>query len=159
MKNIKHILGNLFSRPTIIGPQEVIVVTPSITSRLVIGPTPVEIIRPATHLLISPNPRGVWEEKGWEIERLFGRQIYRGYFQVRDRNTRKNHRYQGRIENTKLNFTPFIANPPTGIRTHPKGPCFSRISDEWFQVHWHRPPRNVDDAILYIEKVLDEVVN
>jgi hypothetical protein len=29
----------------------------------------------------------------------------------------------------------------------------------WFQLNWHRGANNVDDAILYLEKVLDEAVN
>jgi hypothetical protein len=55
--------------------------------------------------------------------------------------------------------TAYIADPPPEIRRHPHGACFQLYRDPWFQLHWSRPARNPDDAILYMERVLDESIN
>lgn len=117
---------------------------------LVIGPD-----RPVT---IGPTPRGVWEEQGWTRYRNDGTWVYEGYYRVRDRHGRQR-RFPGRVIVRPGEVRPYIADPPAELRTHPKGPCFMLAHTPWFQVHWHRPAGNADEAILYIEKVLAEALN
>jgi hypothetical protein len=33
------------------------------------------------------------------------------------------------------------------------------VDGAWFHVNWRQPARNADEAILYLEKVLDEAIN
>ena len=146
----------LFSRkinPIVIGPQpdRVIVVRPS--NPIVVGPA-----RQAD-VVIRPERRGVWEEKGWRQVRHGSQDIYDGYYLVMDRRTRCPLRFSGRIIAERGEFLTYIADPPKNIKNHPKGPCFSAETPPWFHLHWHHAPENVDEAILYMEKILAEVLN
>lgn len=138
---------------------QVIQVGPSHASRIVIGPSTAIVVHPSPPVLVQPPARGAWQEKGWIMEHRPGRETYRGQYAVIDRAPQQHQRFTGRLEVVRREILAFIADPPPAIRSHPKGPCFSLISEGWYQIHWHRPPRNVDDAILYIEKILDEVIN
>lgn len=144
--------------------KEVIVVNPS--SSVVVGPSPILVepktrirIEPTNSIQVIPLRRGAWDEKGWTYHRNNGYRLYRGYYEVTSGMNKQPYRYQGKIEVANRDITPYIASPPISIKDHPKGPCFSRSTGDWFRVHWHSPPDNVDDAILYIEKLLSEVLN
>ena len=54
----------------------------------------------------------------------------------------------------------YVHDPPTGLKAHPKGPCFQLLEPGglWFKVHWHRPPKNGEVARAYVEQILAEVV-
>ena len=116
---------------------------------LVVGPS--EILR------IEPPPRAAWDERGWRSTEAGGGLVYEGEYHV----TRAGQpqRFTGRIVMKNGAVTPYIANPPTQIRRHPKGPCFQLSNAPWFRVHWYRPAANVDDALLYVERVLYEALN
>jgi hypothetical protein len=139
--------------------KQLIQIGPSRSSEIVIGPSTTIIVRPSIPVLIQPPPRGAWQEKGWIMEHHAGSETYRGQYVTIDRALRQHQQFAGRLETLHREIRAFIADPPSGIRTHPKGPCFSLIGEGWYQIHWHRAPKNVDDAILYIERILDEVVN
>jgi hypothetical protein len=107
---------------------------------------------------VRPVARGVWDEKGWVRERRNGALVYQGTFHVTGRRSRLQRRFAGQISLADGKVAVYIADPPSEIKNHPKGPCFTRLSGNWFQLHWHRPARNVDEAILYVEKVLAEAL-
>lgn len=143
----------------IVHPNRPIVVGPSYSPDIIVGPKSPVLVEPSQSIRIQPPARGAWQEKGWAIQHNTGQDIYRGYYIVKDWNSNQSRSYPGRIDVSRRNIQSFIANPPAAIRSHPKGACFSLISEGWFQIHWHRSPHNVDDAILYIERILDEVLN
>ncbi len=117
-----------------------------------------QVIGPNRPLTIGPLPRDAWEEQGWVRHRDDGDWVYRGYYRVRDRRGRLR-RFPGRVIVGPDGVRPYIADPPAELRAHPKGPCFMLVHAPWFQVHWHRPAGNADEAILYIEKILAEALN
>lgn len=136
--------------------RETVVIKPA--SVVVVQPLSVEAvtIQPSRAVQVTPPERGAWDERGW-TRRANGRsEIYEGYYAVGTR------RFRGRIEvrgNRGRNVTACIDNPPPEIKHHPHGACFQLVRDGWFILHWARPARNVDDAILYMERVLDESLN
>jgi hypothetical protein len=113
-------------------------------------------VRPAPRVKVDPPQRGAWDERGW-TRRTEGRnEIYAGNYQAGQRT------FAGRIqiEERSRRITAFIHNPPREIKRHRKGPCFQQygIGTGWFVLHWRRPAQNVDDAILYMERILDESI-
>ena len=143
----------------VVGPRPVTVVGPAARAALVIGPSQTLTAPPRAALQVAPPRRAVWDEKGWSLDRSGRAAVYRGDFQVTERRSGQRRRFHGRIDAAHNEWVPYICEPPAGIRSHPKGPCFNLIDNGWYRIHWHRPPRNVDDAILYVERVLDEVIN
>jgi hypothetical protein len=154
----------------IIGPADVIVVGPSEEEPcLIVGPSepilvgpsePIVVIGPPEPLVVEPPPRGMWEDRGWtRCDQKNGREVYEGYFQVTRRRTGQPCRYQGCVIVDHREVVPYIADPPGELRDHPKWPCFTLVKAPWFRLEWERPAQNVDDAILYVEKVLDEALN
>jgi len=168
--------------PSVIGPSETVVLRPADGNPLVIGPAsairvspssqppgepvlvrpsedPVLVVRPAEPLVVEPPPRGAWDERGWARRSNNGRTTYEGYYQVLDRRGQQSRRFPGRVVVGRRSTTPYIADPPHQIKRHPKGPCFTVTKAPWFRIEWRRPATNVDDAILYVEKILDEALN
>ena len=136
-----------FRGKTIIRPSPVILINP--------GPT--QLISPGASIIIRPQPRGVWDDQGWYREANFEGQCYTGYYQVTSKNGQK-YSFPGKIITTRIEVQAYISNPPAQIKRHEKGPCFQLADPPWFFVHWHIQPTKVDDAILYIENILYEVL-
>ena len=136
----------------VIGPAERVVIGPgSATSdRILIAPR-----RMAT--IITPPPRAVWDEQGWVVREQDGKQIYEGNYRVRSSAGRL-FTFPGRIVVRRNNVAAYVADPPSDIKHHPKGPCFQLTKSPWFKVHWHRAATNVDDALLYVQRILAEVI-
>lgn len=141
---------------------ETIKVRPELTELIRIKPSNVFVVKaskisatrvaPASTVAVKPPRRGAWDERGW-TRSLNGRnEIYVGFFAV------GTERFQGRIEIRQRSnrVSMYIRNPPREIKQHRHGPCFQLVKDGWFHLHWSRPARNVDDAILYMERILDE---
>lgn len=147
--------------PAIVGPSAGILVGPTPDGPVQIGPSeaPVVVVGPASVLIVEPPPRGAWDERGWTVRRSNSQATYEGYYHVLDRRTSRLQRYAGRVVARNGRVVPYIADPPHQIKRHPKGPCFKPWNLPWFCVEWRRPATNVDDAILYVEKVLDEALN
>jgi len=145
----------------IIGPPEPILVGPSRQEGLVVGPSaePTVIIGLSKPLIVEPPPRGAWDDRGWTMHSENSHKVYEGFYQVTNRRTGQPRRFRGRVVANHREVVPYIADPPAEIRRHPKGPCFKPVNAPWFRVDWHRPAQNADDAILYVEKVLDEALN
>ena len=138
----------------VIGPTDPLVIGPSdgpqdTRQRVSIGP--------ATTVPIGPPARAAWDERGWLTRRDGSRVVYEGRYQVRSRNG-EIAAFPGRIVVDGTMVVPYIADPPVAIKRHPKGPCFQLTQAPWFKVHWRRPATNVDDALLYVERVLAEVL-
>lgn len=143
--NAKIVMVRPILQPTVIRPSSVVAILP--------GPTDVIMIQPSRTVTVTLPERGAWDERGWIKHSNGGREIYEGYYAVGTR------RYHGRIEvrgRRGRNVSAYIYNPPPEIKHHPHGACFQLIGDGWFILHWARPARNIDDAILYMERVLDE---
>lgn len=149
------------NHPVVVKPQsEVITVRPSRTvvvkpaESVVIHPGSREVIsvQPTRAISVAPPERGAWDERGWTRNQSGKGEIYEGYYRVRDR------KYRGRIEtgSGKRKVSAYIYNPPREVKRHRHGACFQLVKDDWFHLHWSRPARTVDDAILYMERVLDE---
>lgn len=133
-------MSGWFKRPIVIGPAE--------RKPILIGPQ--------DSLRIIPPRRGAWEEKGWRKHQRAGFEVYTGQFSARKNDRSVRCRFPGRIEIQRSGIAVFVQDPPEGIRTHPKSACFAYLQDGWFQLHWHLSPKNVDDALLYMERILAE---
>ena len=132
---------------TIIRPQQVTTVRASAEPAAVVGP--------ALAVSVEPPRRGAWAERGWIVRDENRKRVYEGDYHTGAL------RFRGRIEaGEKGKITAYIHNPPAEIKKHRVGPCFQQcgIGTAWFVLHWRRPARNVDEAILYVERVLAEAV-
>ena len=125
---------------------------------LQIRPTTIAIT-PAVATTIEASPRAAWDDRGWQLGQHGGEQVYTGWYQVTNRQTGQPARFEGRITQQGRTVIPYIADPPVEIRRHPKAPCFAVTQAPWFRIHWYRPAANVDDALLYVERILDEAIN
>lgn len=131
-----------------------VVVRPRLPVTVLPSTVPTSVVRPTIAVCVDPPKRGAWAERGWTVHSEGRSSIYEGDYQIGRR------RFPGRIqvEGISGRITAFIHNPPKEIKRHRKGPCFQQygIGTGWFVLHWRKPARNVDDAILYMERVLDE---
>lgn len=115
------------------------------------------VIGPSDPIIVEPPQRPAWDERGWKRRMLNGTTAYDGKYRVGKSDGRQLS-FPGHIRVTDRVPVAYIADPPPDIKRHAKGPCFQLAQPPWFRVHWHRPPRNVDDALLYVERILDEAV-
>lgn len=155
------VVGPTDASPRVVGPALAIRVGPSSEEPVRVGPShePARVVGPAEPWVVEPPPRGAWDERGWTRRNDNGRTTYEGYYQIRDQRTQQWRRFAGRVMVGRGSTTSYIADPPPEVKHHPKGPCFMMTKAPWFQLNWHRPATNVDDAILYVEKILDEALN
>lgn len=146
-------------RPTIspspvvtVGPRVPVTITPS--QIFVIAPSRVAITTagPSNAIAVEVPERGAWDERGWAKNINGRRESYEGYYRAGKR------QFRGRVEtrNRGRQTVAYIFDPPPEIRSHRHRACFQQVGNGWFILHWARPARTVDDAILYMEKVLDE---
>ncbi len=136
------------ARPITIRPSEAIIAihpsSPVVQVRpatvIPIRPVLLVPITPARSETVRPPNRGAWDERGWIRTRNGNNEIYEGEYQVGGRR---------------------FNNPPRAIRRHRHHACFQQVGlgTGWYLLHWSRSPRNVDEAILYFEQVLDESIN
>lgn len=140
------------SQPLVIGPKESIRVGPKKVVQ--VGP------KHAVHaVIVQPPARGLWDERGWTCEHSNGVRYFQGYYQSCRRNDHQHLTWPGRIFVRGNEVTLYIADPPANLSQHPKGVCFHNEEGRWFRLHWHHAARNVDDAILYMERILYELIN
>lgn len=117
------------------------------------------VVVPSRSQRVGAAQRALWDAKGWTPTVSGGWNAYEGLYQVRDRAAGVPRRFRGRVVVAMFSLKTYIDDPPASIRRHSKGPCFALVGDSWFRVHWQRAPRDVDEAILYVEQVLDEAIN
>jgi hypothetical protein len=134
-------------------------VEPRTAPTVVVAPRTPLTVRPAEVTVVEAPPRGAWDDRGWVMSKRNGHPVYQGHYQIIRRRTGRQEKFAGRVEAGPGRATAFIENPPPEVRTHPKAPCFRHISGGWFKLDWYRPASNVDDAILYMERILDQAVN
>jgi hypothetical protein len=128
------------------------------SGRVIVGPSTARtVIGPAPRTVVATVKRAVWGEKGWTVSTEGRRTTYTGSYEVLHWGARR--AFEGRVVMRGADIEAYIADPPEEIREHPKGPCFQLTRAPWFRVHWHRAPKDVDSAILYVEKVLSESLN
>src|SRR5207244_1554669 len=101
-------------------------------------------------ILIELPARGAWEDKNWVQK---GHEWF-GQFSIRLKRTGAWRLFNGRIAMEGGAAQPYIENPPKEIKKHPRGGCFHLWQGNWFKVNWAVAATDVDNAILYIEKVL-----
>jgi hypothetical protein len=91
----------------------------------------------------------VWIDKGWL---KISATTYAGYFDVPGRG-----RWSGKVKMGSTGFLgTYILNPPVVVRNHEKWHCFSHQGDGWYNVHMAKKPRTIDEAILNVERILNE---
>jgi hypothetical protein len=137
-------------RPTIVAAGAAIIVEPRQVESTRVHPSQAE--------RIQPPPRGAWDERGWTSRTSDGHSVYEGNFQVFERRSGRERVFSGRIV-ANGRVTAYILNPPPEIKQHRHGPCFQLTNNGWFKLHWRRPAQNPDEAILYMERILDESLN
>lgn len=95
----------------------------------------------------QPNP--IWQEKGWTRE---NDGTYCGLFEVPNRG-----KWSGEIQfaGSRLKAI-YIYDPPQVVRRHSKWTCFAHCGNGWYTIHMHKLPRNADEAILNVERILNE---
>ena len=147
--------------PLVIGPTNPnqLIIGPAGHPALLVNPGQVVQIGPPTEILVQPPHRGLWDERGWTWEKQNGQRFFQGYYQAYHSRTGERRTWPGRIFVRGREISLYIAGPPQNLNRHPKWPCFHQEEGRWFRLNWHRAARNVDDAILYMERILDEVIN
>lgn len=89
-------------------------------------------------------------ERGWIVkENKPHRIMYAGFFKA------KGQEWPGRIlvttKDGRIQVRPMIQNPPAGLKNLPQGRCFRVISNDWFDLHWEKPPTSASDCLVYLE--------
>jgi len=125
---------------------------------LVVGPSAI-VVGPAADGVATPLPRFIWDERKWTRIVEEGAVSYMGHYRVFVDAERSWRSFDGRIVEANSEIRAYIADPPATIKTHQKGRCFQFIGGPWFLLHWHRRPENIDAALLYVERILDECLN
>lgn len=140
----------------LIGPTAPVVVEPARDAAIVVEPQAVLLVEAASSVTVEAPQRAVWDDLGWIRRQDGDRIVYEGTYRARDRRIGQRVEFDGRIVERGRHFQAYIADPPPELRRHPKAPCFTRSNGPWFQVHWYRPARSADEAVLYIEKIIAE---
>ncbi len=117
------------------------------------------VIGPSPDLVIAAPARFAWDEKRWQHKRAGDRQEFTGQYRVFDRQGRTWREFHGYISHHGTEIAAYIADPPLEMRRHPHGACLQLTNAPWFRLHWNRHPSTVDDALIYMERMLDESFN
>jgi len=120
-------------------------------TRRVIGPSP--------DLVVAAPARFAWDEKRWQHKQVGDRVEFTGRYRVFDQQTRTWREFQGYISHLGRDIATYIADPPVEMKQHPHGACLQLTTAPWFRLHWNRHPATVDDALIYMERMLDESLN
>lgn len=147
-------------------------------SLLVIGPSaPIQIqsqapqlvaplvavvtVGPAPAITVGAPPLEAWEEKGWKKCTEDKTIVYDGYYQVTDRRTGRKRNFHGKVKMEGRVAQAYIADPPMEFfANHVKASCLREWREKpWWVLHWARAALNVNQAIFYMERILDEAIN
>lgn len=125
---------------------------------IVVRPAPM-VIGPASAVTIEAPARQAWDEKRWRriVEGDDVRVV--GAYRVFDRRQGIWREFDGEVRQQGRRITTYIANPPIELKTHRHGSCLMLVEPPWFLLHWERRPSTIDDALLYMERLLDEAIN
>ncbi len=143
------------SSPVQVSPRPLFEISRVHVESITVRPGSATPIGPARAETVRPPERGAWDERGWIRRRGGNNDVYEGEYQVGRR------RFRGRIEVRRNRIQAYIYEPPREIRRHRHHACFQQhgTGTGWFILHWQRSPRNVDEALLYFEQILDESIN
>ena len=109
------------------------------------------VVRPRQRMLavVRPKHRPYWQLKDWKVQ---GTQLV-GQYQTPQGSV------QGYIKQYRAPRPRFfIANPPAELHGHPHWICFHSIGSNHFSIHFSPAPKNPDDGIRAVEKVLAEAL-
>jgi hypothetical protein len=124
----------------------------------VIGPRP-QVIGPKPSLTVEAPPRFAWDEKRWR-KRTSGHDVELvGQYRVFDQRRGRWREFRGRVVQQGGDIGAYINDPPTEMRQHRHGACLQLVEGRWFRLHFQRAPKNLDDAVLYLERMLSESLN
>ena len=143
---LSRILGAKREQPSQAAPQLTMAAT-----RPVIGPSP--------DVLVMAPPRFAWDEKRWQRRIHENHTEYTGRYRVYQRRAGRWLEFDGSIIEQSRTIAAYIASPPVEMKAHRHGACLQLSNSPWFRLHWTRPPANVDEALLYMERMLHESFN
>lgn len=124
-----------------------------------VGPQASVVIGPSPSVVVEAPPRFAWDEKRWTRHERNGYVEYCGHYPVLIRRTGVRRQFPGSIITSKQGIAAYIHNPPPEMRRHSHGACLQMSNPPWFRIHWTRPPATVDDALLFMERMLHESFN
>lgn len=130
---------------------------------ITVGPHRVVLVTPKAPITVAPPSRPVWDDRGWTVRAHRDGRVYEGRYHALVNGAMRTPElrgFAGFISEPSYPgaMTVYIADPPGELRAHPKGPCFQLTQPPWFRLHWVRPAGTVDDAILYVERILAEAL-
>lgn len=124
-----------------------------------IKPAP-QVIEPRPSLLVEAPARFAWDEKRWaKSTSADGAIEIRGMYHVYDRHRRQWREFEGFLYQRGDQIAAYIADPPQEIKAHRHGPCLQLVQSPWFRLHWRRQPNSLDEALIYMERMLNESLN
>jgi hypothetical protein len=124
-----------------------------------IGPIAPVTIGPSSQVTVAPPPRQAWDEYRWRKVVEGDRTFYIGRFSVYDQRRRGLREWNGRIVTRGREIALYIEDPPPEIKRHPHAACLQLLEGDWFHLHFATPPKKVDHALLYMQRMLDESLN
>jgi hypothetical protein len=117
------------------------------------------VIGPRASCTVAPPPRFAWDEKRWHARENGGTLALVGRYRVFDRRRSAWREFDGRVVADGGGIAAYVADPPPEVKLHRHGPCLQLARPPWFRLHWSSAPRTPDDALLYVERMLDEALN
>ncbi len=135
------------------------VLAPSAWLPEVVGPGKPQVIGPAAPTLVDVPYRQAWDEKRWTRNVTTGAIEFSGMYRVFDKRALVWREFHGRLVQQDNRIAAYIADPPPEIQKHPKAPCLQLVRAPWFRLHWAQDPKTLDQALLYMERILDESIN
>ena len=129
-------------------------------NRVVIKPQPAVIVGPGSSVTrVIPPARQAWDEKRWHRFERGGQTELIGAYRLFDRHRNTWRIFDGRIVQQGRIVATYIADPPVEVKRHRHAPCLQLVKAPWFRLHWNREPKTLDQALLYMERLLDEAIN
>ncbi|MEZ5359849.1 MAG: hypothetical protein R3F48_13600 [Candidatus Zixiibacteriota bacterium] len=86
-------------------------------------------------------------QRGWHLkgQNYFG--FYRTWY----------HTFEGKIRKRSLHCGDFfIREPPYELKNHPHWVCFHSKGNGWYEIHFDKAPKSLEEGIRCIEVVLIE---
>jgi len=155
------VIGPAERTSLIICPSPNVVIGPSTREeKPIIKTIPPILVNPVDPLVIKPQSRPYWEERGWIRRQTNGREEYVGFYQVSEKKTDRQYSFPGRIVALGNEFVPYLGHPPPQLKLHKKWICFRKKEGlDWYGLEWFQPAQHPDETILYVQQILDESIN
>lgn len=95
---------------------------------------------------VKASPKWLWQTLGWIKQANAYKGFYRTVYASR----------KGHIVEKKDSFDIFILDPPEEVKLHPKWSCFAHAGDNWFFINQRKFAKDVDGAIVGVQKIIEE---